>query len=240
MLTFESATWSDIEALRTSVMTPAGSVEEASQRFATQFTTRYSSVVLARVFLVRPFGSLPAGEQAAARELSNDDRLLNDATPVLVLLGTAGRSADWNERTRSRKHRAIALLSSEHVNGIPMIAKLLGDLEVNLSGLDNGKPIVTRRLLGGRNAAFYVPDAPTALDGQGRHIIPAQDFVRRYEVSTVFGMGGAYLDGTLAVTVLFTTETLQRPVVDRFPSVISNFKMATTELLSKGRLFQDE
>lgn len=238
MLEFASASWDEINSLRESVMArPATSVEEAAQGFATDFFERFSTVILARMFLVLPFSSLPEEERGPLSLRMNGDRRLSDKTPVLTLLGTAGRVATWNDRRRSVGHRTIPLLSSAHVQGIPMLTKLLADLEVDLAGLDDGKPIATRRLLGGRNAAFYVPDAAAALDDTGRNIIPAQDFVAENNVRTVFGMGGAYADGTLTVAVLFTTETLPREVVDRFPSVISNFKMATHQLLAKGSTF---
>ncbi|MET0792165.1 MAG: hypothetical protein ABW061_11645 [Polyangiaceae bacterium] len=238
MLEFASAAWSDINALRDSVMArSATSVEEAAQGFAADFRDRFASVVLARVFLVFPFSALPDEERhGVALRLDGDPRLTGK-TPVLTLLGTAGRAAAWNDRRRSVGHRAIPLLSSAHVQGIPMLTKLLADLEVNLAGLDDGKPIATRRLLGGRNGAFYVPDAAAALDEEGRKIIPSQDFVSEHRVRTVFGMGGAYADGTLVATVLFTTEVLPKDVVDRFPSVISNFKMATEDLLAQGKVF---
>ncbi|MEO7037209.1 MAG: hypothetical protein ABI548_24865 [Polyangiaceae bacterium] len=238
MQTFQSSTWADVDALRTGIMAgTSASIEDAAKLFVDQLAT-YSTVVLARVFLVLPLSGLPETEQAAARGAASGASQLNSKTPVLALLGSAGRLPQWRERTKSVGHLAIPLLSSDHVQNIPMIAKLLSDLEVNLAGLDDGKPIATRRMLGGLNAAFFVADAASSLDGAGRHIIPAQDFVAANEVRTVFGMGGAYADGTLAVAIVFTSETIDRAVVDRFPSVISNFKMATATLLSTGRVYR--
>jgi hypothetical protein len=118
-----------------------------------------------------------------------------------------------------------------------MIAKLLADLEVDLVGLDDGRPIVTRRMLGGNNGTFYVRDAQDARDERGRSIIADQEFARQHDVHTVFGMGGAYLDGTLALAVVFSSETLERGIVDRYPSFISTFKMATAALLTAGRIY---
>ncbi len=239
MAAFQTSTWLDIETLRQAVMGGGHeSVEEAAQAFARQLSESYASVVLARVFLVLPFASLPAAEQAAALAIARGDERMIAKTPVLALLGSYGQLAAWQDRKQSRGHLAIPLLSREHVQGIPMIAKLLADLEVNLAGLDDGKPIATRRMLGGRNGAFFVPDSASTQDDAGRHIIPAQDFVREHQVRTVFGMGGAYANGTLAVVVIFTNETIDRAVVDRYPSVISNFKMATDALLSAGRVYR--
>jgi hypothetical protein len=63
--------------------------------------------------------------------------------------------------------------------------------------------------------------------------------VRAQNVGSVFGMGGAYLDGTLAVAVFFTDEkSLDSPFADRFASLISTFKMATSKLLADGRIYR--
>lgn len=50
-------------------------------------------------------------------------------------------------------------------------------------------------------------------------------------------MGGAYVDGTLAVMVIFCNERLERSIVDRYASFISSFKMATAPLLKSGQIF---
>lgn len=131
----------------------------------------------------------------------------------------------------------MPLLGSAFVHTMPMIAKLLADLDVDLAGLDTGLPITFRRVIGGRDNTFYVPDAATAVDGHGRRIIPSNDFVKRYDVKTVFGMGGAYLDETLVFAIVFSNETISRSTADRFPSLITNFKVATSARQAEGRIF---
>jgi hypothetical protein len=238
-----ASTWSHIADLReqiTGQSAQAASVEDAAQRFTVNMAAMFSGIVLARLFLVLPLGRLPAHEQTFAQRIARGAPQVRASTPVLSLLGTSGRDPEWGNRHRSRGHLAIPLIDSAFVQGVPMIAKLLADLEIDLAALDDGKPIATRRMLGGRNGAFYVPDARTALDAGGRRIIPAEDFVNAQNVGTVFGMGGAYLDGTLAVAVFFTDETnLDRLIADRFASLISTFKMATAELLAAGRIYGD-
>ena len=71
----------------------------------------------------------------------------------------------------------------------------------------------------------------------GRQIVADSAFVRENGIKTVFGMGGAYVDGTLAVMIVFCNEPLERMVVDRYGSFISSFKMATASLLASGRIF---
>jgi len=154
-----------------------GSVRSSAQGFARDLADTFSGVVLARLFLVLPFSQLPEGDRTFARGIVGGDARLQATTNVLSLVGTYGRDPTWCDRAGSRGHLAIPLIDRAFVSNIPMVAKLLADLEVDLAGLDDGKPIATRRMLGGRNAAFYVPDAQDAVDAQGRSIIPARDFV---------------------------------------------------------------
>jgi hypothetical protein len=235
-----AATWNDINALRDRMMARASSsVEQAAQGFADDLASSFSTVVLARVFVVMSHGRLPAAERRCAEEVAGPDIRLPAQTSVLSLLGTSGKDPAWCDRLRSRGHRAIPLLSRAFVQGAPMIARLLADLEVDLAGLDDGRPIDTRRMLGSRNGRFFVPDAETSSDELGRHVIPGRDFVAANDVHTVFGMGGAYTDGTLVVAIAFTSERLDTLSIDRFPSLISNFKMATALLQRTGCIYTD-
>ena len=197
----------------------------------------FSSVVLARLFLVVPFEKLPDDEKGfAAAQLKNPAEL-SASTRVLSLLGTAGREPDWNERAKSRSHLAVPLVSSASVERIPMLARLLGDSEIDFAALDDGQSVATRRMLGGANSKFYVPDASTARNLRGEHVIADRDFVAKYAVRSVFGMGGAHADGTLVSVVVFTDEQLSPLVVDRFPGLIGSFKAATTPQFAAGRLY---
>jgi hypothetical protein len=121
-----------------------------------------------------------------------------------------------------------------------MIAQLLAALKVDLARLDDGRPIYSRPMLGSTNQRFYVPSARSARDVRGNLVIPAQEFVARHNVETVFGMAGSYVDGMLVATILFTTENLGSLTVDRFPSIISNFKMVTTDLVLGHRIYRPE
>jgi hypothetical protein len=228
-----TATWAEIEALRDQITSaPAPTLEVAARRFTSAFADTFPSVVLARVFLVVPFGALPASERAI---VAHDPRR-TDRTPVLTLLATRGREPAWNDRTRSVGHRAIPLLDAETVQGAPMIARLLAELEVDVGRLWVEGPIATRVMAGGQNALFYVADAQTARDSLGRPIIqPA--FAKSERVASVFGMGGAYLDDTLVIAIVFTTEPMTRQHADRFASFISSFKIATMAVQESGTIW---
>jgi hypothetical protein len=236
---FRDASWAQINAFREQIASaPAGSVEGAAQSFVAALTDTFESVVLARLFVVLPFEKLQPVDREFAKRLAGGDARLTPATPCLSLLATRGREPSWNDRTQSRAHRAIPLIDHAFVRSAPMLAKLLADLEVDLRGLDVGQPIEVRRMLGAHNGTFYVPDAQSACDSQGRLIIADREFVAKHAVRTVFGMGGAYANETLVIAIVFTTELLERLIVDRYPSLISNFKMGTASLLERAQIYE--
>lgn len=241
--TIAAASWKTIEALRdrfNAEVASQKSLAGASQAFAALLVERFPTVVLARVFAVTPMSMLPDPEvrvaTAAARALSITETL-TPATPVLALLGTAGVEASWNRRETSAGHRALPLVGT-FVKSAPMVAALLSSLEVDLGAFVADPGVQIRAMTGNLNKRFFVPDARTATDGRGRNIIAAQDFVAKYGVRTVFGMGGGFVDKMLAVVVLFTREVLEATDVDRLASFIGTFKMATSKLVESGALFE--
>jgi hypothetical protein len=232
------AALSHVEKLRVEMAaSKSDSLEQSAGTFASAFTSHFESVVLCRVFAVLGLDELPAAERDAAAAFPGAKAALAPKTRVLSLIATRGRKPSWNDRKQSQGHRAVPLVDRSFVQGAPMIAKLLSDLEVDLASLDEGKPIATRRMLGGTNMTFYVPDAPGARDALGRPIIPARDFVSDFGIRTVFGMGGAYAGGQLVVSIVFTSEAVERTTADRFPNLIGSFKMNTAALVNEGRIF---
>jgi hypothetical protein len=231
----------DLEAIRkirAAIEDGAGdNLEKSAKSLAAAFVARFESVVLCRVFCVLSLAELPEAERKAAEAIVAGRAELGSGTRVLSLLATRGREASWNDRKLSRGHRAIPLIDSTFVQGAPMIAKLLADLKVDLANLDTGTAIATRQMLGGTNMTFYVPDAAEARDALDRRIIADADFVQRHGVKTVFGMGGAYVTGQVVVAILFSTEKLGRPTVDRFPNLIGTFKIKTAALVHEGKIF---
>jgi hypothetical protein len=240
MRTLRAATWPDIQRLRAEVaaMAEAPTLVGAAQQLSQLFCRNFDSVVLARVFAVLPFADLPAAEREFAAR-AGPAQVLTDKTPVLCLLGSSGHQPAWNDRSASRNHLAIPLASSEAVHGAPMIAKLLSDLQVNVHALDDGRPVATREMLSGRSPTFFVADAATTADAEGRLVIPARGFVADAGVRSVFGSGGSYLDGTLLVIICFCAEPLDRETADRFANFIGAFKLATTRVVQQGRIFPE-
>ena len=241
--TLRLATWSEIETLRTQLtasLATATDMAAAAQVFARAFVDQFSTVALARVFVVVPFRALPAAERAAAEAFAvaaGRNLPIEPSVPVLTLLGTAGVMHAWNDRLASAGHRAIPLIDKSFVEGAPMIAELLAGLKVDLAMLRGDTAVDLRALVGGINQRFFVADAREAVDARGRLIIGARDFVTKNAIRSVFGMGGAYVGGTLVVAIVFTTEPLEPLVVDRYPSFIGTFKIATAALVGSGLLF---
>lgn len=213
----------------------------ASQRFARLFAELSPTVVLARVFCVVPYRLLPLHDREFALRMANQfDAQLQPSTPVLSLLGTHGHLPRWCDRELSKGHLAIPLLSTRFVQGIPMLAQLLADIDVDLSALDEARPIASRRLQGSSSQCFYVAEAADARDAQGRHVIAAQDFVKEFNIKTVFGMAGTYADGTLIASIIFTAEQLDRLTVDRFPSLMTSVRLATSGQALNGAIYPAE
>lgn len=235
--TLSAASWPEIEALRTALAGPHDNLVDAAQNFTSTFFDYFSTIVLARMFMVVPFGELPARDRDFALRLVGQATLAPD-TPVLSLLASRGLEAAWNDRHQSRGHLAIPLRDETFVNGAPMIASLLAELGVDVAKLVRSSAVVMRAFTGGANQTFYVDDALTARDGYNRAIID-RDFTTAYGIRSVFGMGGSYINRRLTVAIFFTNEPLSRPTVDRFPSFIGSFKIATSDLVSKGRIYPE-
>jgi hypothetical protein len=220
----------------------APTVESAAQALAgLLFETFRDTAVLARVFLTVPFGRLPGPDQYFVRRLvgAQHPRLLKPQTPVLSLVGTRGQHSRWNDRYSSRGHLGIPLASTETLESIPMIARLLKELGATLEWAADLDTAIVTAALGPVAGAFYVEDAATGVDAQGRTIIGAQDFVAEYGVRTVFGFGGAYPVGrAFLAVVVFARETVGRPHADRFMRLTNTFRAGTLRAAREGRLFE--
>ena len=240
--TYKAATFDDIESLRlsiTSACSSAADVESAASAMAQQLFRSSASCVLARVFLVLPLKRLPSAERTWVDIFATSIGRAKDlvpTTPVLSLLGSAGTDYAWNDRTYSVGHRAIPLIDKSVVHSAPMIAAALSAFNVDVGVTNNGE-ISLRTAAGGLNARFVVSNAQTTVDKEGRFVIAARDFVDKHQIKTVFGMGGSYVGNELAFAILFTRELMSDAEVDRYTSLISTFKMATSALIAKGHIY---
>lgn len=245
MASIAPISWQDVLRLRDEVraLIRDSTTIEAAAQCTTQllFEKFRDSLVLVRCFATAPFSALPQTNQTFVRQLvfqTGDAIVLEEGTLVLSLLGTSGLETAWNNRHESRGHIGIPLISSSFIQAIPMVARLLVELNVDLDWFDGEREGLTQKQSdAGTAGLFYVRDAATTVDRLGRYVIPAQDFVANYGVKTVFGIGGTYADGTILSLVLFTRDVLERSDVEPYSSLIVTLKAATAELAQAGKFF---
>jgi hypothetical protein len=198
------------------------------------------SLALVRMYATLPFRALPEFDRAFVTRLAIANRVqdqLTQDTLVLSLLGTRGLEPDWNDRRKSAGHLGIPLVDARFVASIPMVSRLLTEMGLGLDWVDRSETDIVTTVLGRMAGVFYVEDAASAVDRQGRRVIPAQDFVSRYGVKTVFGVGGAYMNGVFLCLLFFTKESIPQAQVKRMTPIISVIKMATMEAAMKNHTF---
>jgi hypothetical protein len=219
-----------------------GSLEQAAQVVTEILFDEFrEAIVLVRMFATVPYGQLPPAIQAFVSTLAQSHNILpliNDDTAVLSLVGTSGSRSAWNDRRRSEGHIGIPLASADFVDRIPMMSRLLKEVGLGLDWISSRDTEIAVRAIGSISGVFYVPDAGTAIDSQGRKIIAAQDFVRANGVRSVFGLAGGYaISRTFATLIVFANEKLERLQAELFAPVINTFKGNTGSLASSGSIF---
>ena len=211
----------------------ANSIEEASTHLLRHIHDELKdSLALARVFVTVPLARIPAPRQEFARRIASE---INDETFVFCLLATQGVEPAWNDVAASQGHLAIPLASAEFVSAVPMLSRLIQDFEVgNLiqGGLVTGGEELSVRF-------FFVPDATSSLDEKGRKIIPSQDFVRKYGVKSVFGIGGPYRHSQQFVlaAIFFAKTRLDREIFRLLKPIFERFMIATQIHIMKKNVF---
>jgi hypothetical protein len=236
---YQDALVSQVEQIK-----DCSTLEDVAQRYCDILYERFrESIVLARVFVTVPFGELPAENQGFVTTLATSagiSDLIGDQTPVMSLVGTRGILPNWNDRRKSQGHVGIPLASGEFIGSIPMMSRLLKQLGVDLDWIDQwDSSIVSEKFLTGLSGMFYVRDAGSELDRQGRKIIAAQDFVAAHDVKTVFGFGGAYLTGKAIITIIvFTRDTVEKAQIEGLQKSVNAFKIASMDQAISGHVFQ--
>jgi hypothetical protein len=119
-----------------------------------------------------------------------------------------------------------------------MIATLMHEIGIGLDWIDIEEPQILVHNRGRTAGMFYVEDARTSLDPKGRLVVPAQDFVQAEKLQTVFGVGGAYPNGTFIAIVFFTRTTLTRLDIERFLPLVHAFKAGTMNVVSQRSYFE--
>lgn len=224
-------------------MRECSSLETAAQRLVeTLYEEFHESIVLTRCFVTVPYRALPAQNQKFVDALASRTGITKEITaetPVLSLLGTRGAQPDWNDRRQSKNHIGIPLASASFVESIPMIARLLKELDVKLEWLNSVESagFSEKELGGGWIGTFYVREAAAARDQQDRLIIPQQDFVAKNELKTVFALGGIYPQGTLFTLIFFTRDIIEKAQLAHYTPLVPLIVANTSHLVRDGKIF---
>ncbi len=194
-----------------------------------------STLALLRCWAVMRFADQPAGNQAFAREWLRrrqlSDRLQPD-TPVLALMGSAGRDRDWNDRRRSAGHLALPLFSSVMLHKTPLVGALFEQLEIGTSWLD--KP--ERGAIGevGSRAAgqFFVPDMRKLLARTEARGLSGQG------VRSAFGGASSYIGRDAFLIVLGFASVELDPRSAGLATLLARFiRAGTYRMVDAGRYF---
>lgn len=174
-------------------------------------------LALVRFYKTHPYRELEPDLRVVARmALGTAPR--DEGLKCLTLLGSAGVESDWNDRRRSRAHRAIPLANASVLEHAPMISQLLEQM-----GMDVGRLLETDSSMlpdaeGRTYNIFYVENAA------GSPHIPAQtDFVTPYGIRSVVGFGGM-LRGELFAVIMFSRVPVPQTAAGRFRNIALEVK----------------
>lgn len=148
-------------------------------------------------------------------------------TPCLTLLATRGDEDAWNDVLLSTGHLAIPLRNREAVTELPMVARLVQQLGVDLGPIfDNDGTLVFQDAQRTCNV-FHVAEA------HGSPYVPAQaSFVEKYGIQSVIGFGGVLPTGDFFAIIMFTKVHISPAVADLFKTLALAARVA---MLSLGR-----
>jgi hypothetical protein len=165
--------------------------------------------------------------------------LLNEDTPVLSLIATSGVESAWRDRYRSHDHLGIPLPPERFGAWSSMVTVLTRQLGQSVDWYTLRRQATGPASFGVFADALFVADATSSRDEDGQLFIPAQDFVRAYQVRTVSGVGGQFAaTGMILACVFFSREMLSRPTwLLRMPLLLGT---VTLGLASAGKIYSAE
>lgn len=217
-------------------------LEQVAQQIThTLYENFKESMALVRVYVSVPYMQLPMFNQQFVLDLANKTGIstqIKATTPILSLMGTSGIESAWNDRLQSKGHIGIPLVSTDFIGNIPMMAQLLKDLGADIEGMNKGEADFTTNVVANIQGLFFVDDASTKLDGLGRKVIAAQDFVEQYGIKAVFGFGGKMtFSQNFMVVVCFTKEKIDSAKANAFLMLNSPFKNIIQKYLNSKMIF---
>jgi len=231
-----------LAACRSEIETGA-TLQEAAQRMMDLLYAEFAeSLALARTFTTVPFNMLPARDRSFIEthaRTKGTAHLLNEDTPVLSLIGTSGVEPAWCDRYRSRDHLGIPLPPEKFGAWSSMVTALTRQLGHSVDWYNLRHPAPGPASFGVFADALFVADATSSRDEDGQLFIPAQDFVRAYQVRTVSGVGGQFAaTGMILACVFFSRELLSHATwLSRVPLLLGS---VTLGLASAGKIYSAE
>jgi len=140
-------------------------------------------------------------------------------TKCLTLMGTVGDEPDWCDVARSRGHRSIPLMNEESVAQIPMIARLLAELGLEIHQVLKPSADLTMAKERRDFRVFHVEEAV------GSQHIPDQEFVSSHGIRSVLGFGGMMPTGHLFVVIVFSKARISLETALLFRAVALGVRM---------------
>ncbi len=215
--------------------------DAAQQYMSILYDELEESIVLTRLFATIPFKDIPESNKEFVMTLAHSNGVseqIKEETLILSLLGSRGAKPEWDDRCKSKGHIGIPLISSDFVDRIPMMSRLLQQLGASIDWIEDADTKLVANVFKSISGVFYVRDAATEVDNKGRKIIAAQDFVNEEKVKSVFGIGGGYVNNSLFFTnVIFLREFIEKEMAEHFMHQASRFKIATMGLVVDGKIF---
>ena len=153
----------------------------AQEYMSILFDELKESIILTRLFATIPYANLPKRNKEFVMDLASSGGIsdkIKDDTLILSLLASRGVKPEWNDPCNSIGHVGIPLASSDFIDKIPMMSRLLNQLGAGIDWIEEKDTKLVAQVFKSISGVFYVENAETEVDNKGRKIIVAENFVR--------------------------------------------------------------
>ncbi|MGH7231939.1 MAG: hypothetical protein ACREJU_11365 [Nitrospiraceae bacterium] len=205
----------------------AASFEEVAQQIVRYLymhlidaATGYPACALVRLFKTHPFGDLNDELQRfAVQKLGGQPSSFT--TKCFTLMATAGDLPEWNDRTCSRRFKAIPIGGDRFVAQFPMFSQLMTQFGVDLHALLTPRGNLLMDAHETTFNVFYVANAV------GSPYVPGQEqFVVPFGIKSVLGFGSLLPSGEIFATILFSKISINTDTADLFRTLALYTKLS--------------
>lgn len=166
---------------------------------------------LVRFYKTHRFGGLDESRRLFVEKQAGT---LAHHTPCLTLLGTRGDEPEWNDVAGSRGHQAIPLRDRTSIAALPMVARLVQQLGVDLGPIFDNQDVSMFQEVQKTCNVFHVGQA------LGSPYVPAQaQFVEKYGIESVLGFGGVLPGGDFFAIILFSKVKIPPAACELFKTL---------------------